>query len=203
MILYELAAILGSWKTEFSSKDFASTFSTPDPRKILHDMVRKGFLERLEYGKYKVRSTREYVMNKNDVRGAYELLKRAKFSYALSGVDAVFAWTGGGYNIDRFFGYYPIHLKILERDVKRCSIFFKSNDKKSFLSETTPRETIFGVFYLLYPLKEVRSEMVKGLKVSPLKETLKFALENKYAFGPAIEMLDKEYNLQLDIRHSG
>ena len=34
--------------------------------------------------------------------------------YALTDVDAVFAWTKGGYNVGRFFGFYPVHIRVRE-----------------------------------------------------------------------------------------
>ena len=58
---YDLWVILGNWKPEFSSYDFGSAFPSPDPRKILYDMTKKGFLERIERGKYKVISPENYA----------------------------------------------------------------------------------------------------------------------------------------------
>jgi len=202
MSYYELWAIMNSWRREFSSVEFARTFPSPNPRKVLYDMAKKGLLEHLEYGKYRVTPMDDYVKTKNDVRGAYELLKKADYPYALSDVDAVFAWTHGGYNVGRFFGYYPVHLKVRENDVEKWKGFFRNNGMKAFLVDETPKETIFGVFYLLHPTKRIESETVEGLKVEPLKETVEFAKKNVYAYEPALEMLDEEYKLGLGIKYS-
>ena len=193
---------MNSWRRQFSNVEFARTFPSPNPRKVLHDMAKKGLLEHLEYGKYRVKPMDDYVKTKNDVRGAYELLKKAEYPYALSDVDAVFAWTHGGYNVGRFFGYYPVHLKVRENDVEKWKRFFRHNGKKAFLVDKTPRETIFGVFYLLRPTKTIESETVEGLKVEPLRETVEFAKKNVYAYEPALEMLDEEYKLGLGIKYS-
>ncbi len=203
MSYYELWAIMNNWRREFSSVEFARTFPSPNPRKVLHDMAKKGLLEHLEYGKYRVKPVDDYVKTKNDVRGAYELLKKAEYPYALADVDAVFAWTRGGYNVGRFFGFYPIHLNVLEKDVEKWRRFFRNNGKKSFLVDTVPKETIFGVFYLLHPSKRIDSETVEGLKVEPLRKTVEFAKKNIYAYEPALEMLDEEYKLGLGVKYSG
>jgi len=186
---YELWAILASWKREFSTAEFERTFPSPNPRKVLHDMAGKGLLEHTGRGTYKVRSMEAYTMMKNDVRAGYELLSTSSFPYALTGVDGVFVWTRGGYNAGRFFGSYPIHLKVFRRDLPSWHSFFSKAGKKSFLAGRRIRETMFGVFYLLYPNVEFDSEILEGLMVEPLRETLEFTRKNNYTFGPAMEML--------------
>lgn len=189
MSYYDLWAILGSWRREFSSAEFAWTFASPDPRKVLHDMVEKGLLEHVERGKYRVRSSGEYAMVENSVSSGYELLARAKLPYALTGVDGVFVWTRGGYNAGRFFGFYPIHLKVLARDLPRWHRFFGRAGKNAFVAERKPEKTMFGLFYVLHPETRFRSETVSELRVEPLTDTLRFCRNNMYTFEPALKML--------------
>ncbi|NWG09389.1 MAG: hypothetical protein HXX80_03615 [Nitrososphaerales archaeon] len=201
MSYYELWAILSNWRREFSSGEFARTFSSPNPRKLLHDMAKKGLLEHMGYGKYRVKSVGDYVRAKNDVRAGYELLRRAELPYELTDVDGVFVWTKGGYNADRFFGFYPIHLKVLRSDVVKWESFFHKAGKKSFLAGTKPKETLFGVFYVLYPEEKIEAEIVEDLKVEPLEKTLEFCRKYTYTFEPALEMLDEEYHLGLGVKY--
>lgn len=201
MSYYELWTILGNWKREFSSGEFARTFVSPNPRKVLHDMAKKGLLEHLGYGKYRVKSVDDYVRIKNDVGGAYGILKKANLQYALTDVDAVFAWTRGGYNVGRFFGFYPVHLKVQESDVAKWKRFFISFGKKSFLVDSIPKETVFGVFYLLHPAERIESETVEGLKADPLAKTVEFCKKNIYTYEPALEMLNEEYKLGLGVKY--
>ncbi len=193
MSYYDLWAILGSWRREFSSAEFGWTFASPNPRKVLHDMVEKGLLEHLERGMYRVRSTGEYARAENDVSLGYELLTKANLTYALTGVDGVFVWTRGGYNAGRFFGFYPIHLKVLARDLARWRSFFAKARKNVFIAERKPERTLFGVFYLLYPETRIRAETVNAFRVEPLSETLRFCRNNIYTFKPALEMLTQQY----------
>jgi len=193
MSYYELWAILGNWRREFSPAEFAWTFASPNPRKVLHDMVEKGLLEHPARGKYSVRSIGDYARTKNDVKAGYELLSEARMPYALTGVDGVFVWTHGGYNAGRFFGFYPIHLKVFARDLSRWRSFFTKSGKNAFIAERKPNRTLFGVFYLLYPATNIRAETVNTLRVEPLSETLRFCRNNIYTFGPALKMLTEQY----------
>src|SRR5712692_5021950 len=104
MSYYDLWAILVNWRREFSTSEFARTFASPDSRKVVHDMARKGFLERKERGWYRVRSIAEYARARNDVGAGYDILVGTEMPYALTGVDGVLVWTHGGYNAGRFFG---------------------------------------------------------------------------------------------------
>jgi hypothetical protein len=45
-------------------------------------------------------------------------VEAAGLKYAFTGLDAVFFWIKGRYNVDRFFAFYPIHLKVNKHDLK-------------------------------------------------------------------------------------
>ena len=202
MSYYELWTILSNWRKDFSSEEFARTFASPDHRKVLHDMTKKGLLDRKGYGRYSVKSVDDYVRSKNDIGAGYELIGKSGLPYALTGVDGVFVWTKGGYNAGRFFGSYPIYMKVLKPDVAKWIKFLADNGRKSMLAGTRPRETLYGVFFVLYPAGAINAETVNGLSVEPLKETVEFCKENVYTFQPALEMLDREYDLGLNVRYS-
>jgi hypothetical protein len=201
MSYFELWNVLGSWKKEFTSKEFASTFASPDANKVLHDMTEKGLLERVGWGKYKVNSSEEYLAKRVNIANSYGLLKQANMRYALTGVDAVFFWTKGGYQVDRFFGFYPIHLKVEKRDLNRWKSFFNSRKERFCIVGQFSRRTLFGVFYALYPEVGFEAEDVGGYCVVPLKETVEFCQKNIYSFEPALEMLDEVYRLDLRVSY--
>lgn len=202
MSYYELWAILNNWRNEFTSEEFARTFASPNPRKVLHDMTSKGLLEHDSYGRYRVKSVGDYVSSKNDINLGYELLRNSNLPYALTDVDGVFVWTKGGYNAGRFFGSYPIHMKVLKSDMAKWKGYLAENGKKAMLGGERPRETLFGVYYVLYPETKITAETKEGLKVEPLKNTVEFCKKNIYTFEPALEMLDEEYALGLKVRYS-
>lgn len=201
MLYSDLWAVLSNWRTEFSSGDFARTFYSPDPNKVLHDMAKKGMLERIGTGRYRVRSGSEYVFMKYNVGKAYEFLSRAELPYALTNVDAVYAWTRGGYNADRFFGFYPVHIKVTRADVPKWRKALADNGWKSIMSGERPRETLFGLFFMLYPEEKIKAERVGSLKAVPLDVTVEFCKNNPFTFEPALEMLDEEYHLGLGVKY--
>ncbi len=201
MSYYELWNILGSWRKEFTSNEFSRTFASPDYNKVLHDMAKKGMLERTGFGRYKVRTPEEYVSSKMDLSKAYGLLSRSEMDYALTDVDAVFIWTKGGYQVDRFFGFFPINLKVRENEMAKWKRFFSSHKQKHITKGSRPRETLFGLFYVLHPDKHVNAKDVDGLKVEPLQQTVKFCKKNIISYEPALEMLDEMYGLHLGVRY--
>ncbi len=198
---YELWAILENWKTDFSIEDFTRAFPSPDPRKVLSDMSNKGFLKRKGRGFYEVVSPENYVKTKNDVDEGYELLKRSRLSYALSRIDGVFVWTNGGYNVNRFFGSYPIYIMIAKSEIKKWKTFLDDNGKKYIIDRTRPTETLYGTYYVLIPENKVESKNINGLNVEPLQNTVDFCLRDPYTYEPALEMLDRKYNLGLGIKY--
>ncbi len=201
MSYHELWAVLSNWRKEFTSGDFARTFYSPDPNKVLHDMANKGMLEHTGTGRYRVRGVNEYVFRRNDIAKGYSLLRSSSLPHALTGVDAVYAWTHGGYNIDRFFGFYPIHVKVRRHDLLEWKKVLARNGFKAFLNSEKPRETLFGPFFILYPEEKLEVAEVDKLKVTPLKETVEFCRKNIFAFEPALEMLDEEYHLGLGVKY--
>lgn len=201
MSYYELWNILWSWRKEFTVQEFSSVFVSPDPNKVLHDMVKKGFLERSGWGKYKVISPEEYLAKRINISKSYDLLKEADMTYALTGPDAVFLWTKGGYQVDRFFGFYPIHLKINRKELEEWKSFFRSRKQRFQVRGQPVRETLFGLFYVLYPEADFDVEELNGFSVIPLKETVDFCQRNIYSFEPALEMLDEMYGLGLKVMY--
>ena len=201
MSYYELWNVLWNWKKEFTVREFSSTFASPDPNKVLHDMTHKGFLERIGWGKYKVSSPEEYLTKRTGISRAYDLLNASGMHYALTGPDAVFFWTKGGYQVDRFFGFYPIHLKVEKKDLKKWERFFSSRKQRLYVKDQPIRQTLFGLFYVLYPEAGFTAEEVKGFCVTPLKEAVVFCRKNIYSYEPALEMLNETYNLGLKIEY--
>jgi hypothetical protein len=193
--------VLWNWKKEFTIREFSSVFVSPDANKVLHDMVKKALLERSGWGKYKVNSPEEYLARRTNISKAYELLNQSGLDYALTDVDAVFFWTKGGYQVDRFFGFYPIHLKVKRRDLKKWKRFFALKKQRFYVKGKPIKETFFGLFYVLHPETDFKTEKVEAFNVDTLKETVKFCKSKIYAYEPALEMLDEMYGLGLKVEY--
>jgi len=148
-----------------------------------------------------VSSPREYSRKRLNIEDAYKLVEKAGMDYAFTGPDAVFLWTKGGYNVDRFFAFYPIHLKVRKSDLEKWKKFFKSEGRRFHVNSESVRRTLFGIFYVLYPEDEFRAEEVEGFKVVPLEETVEFCNRNIYSYEPALEILDEMYGLGLGVKY--
>ncbi|MEM3518646.1 MAG: hypothetical protein QXL52_01635 [Nitrososphaerales archaeon] len=201
MSYHELWNVLWNWKKEFSVKEFSSTFFSPNPNKVLHDMASKGLLEKVGWGKYRVNSPEEYIRKRIDVKQGYNLVKQAGLNYSFTGPDAVFFWTKGGYNADRFFGFYPIHIKVKKSELKEWENFFKLKRRKFYLQDKKINETLFGLFYILYPQERFSSVELEGFKVDPLDEAIKFCKKHIFTHEPALEILDEMYDLGLKVEY--
>lgn len=195
MSYYELWTILGNWKSEFSAEDFAGAFSSPDPRKVLYDLTNKGMLERIGRGVYRVMSPDRYLSSRYNVDAAYDVLRTAKAPYALTDVDGVFVWTKGGYNANRFFGSYPIYIRVMNSDLEYWKKYLSLGRRKCVVGGTKPKETLYGIYFVLLPAARVDFDMVNGLEVDMLKDVVGFCRKDPYTYAPALEMLDGEYDL--------
>ena len=119
----------------------------------------------------------------------------------MTATDGVFVWTKGGYNANRFFGSYPIYVRVLRSDLAKWKRYMADNSRKTVISGERLDETLYGIYYVLFPDDSINSTNIGGLSVEPLNDTIKFCLAEKYTFEPALEMLDKEYNLGLGIKY--
>jgi len=199
MSYHELWNVLWNWRREFTVREFSSVFVSPDPNKVLHDMTKKGLLERTGWGRYRVYSPEECMSIRISISRGYDLLREAGMEYALTGPDAVFFWTKGGYQVDRFFGFYPIHLKVKKNDLGRWKEFFNLKKQRFHVEGQPVRRTLFGLFYVLYPAADFKTEGVGDFRVDPLKDTVRFCRDKIYSYEPALEMLDEMYDLGLKV----
>lgn len=201
MSYYELWTILQTWKKKFSTKEFKKTFPSPDHNKVLHDMTKKRLLDREQRGEYKVNNPLEYARKRFSVSDAYEAVKQAGMKYALTGPDAVFIWTKGGYNTDRSPASYPIHLKIKENQTREWQELLKTHGRKTHTKGKRVNKTLYGTYYILHPKTQFKAVDVDRYKTDPLKDTVKFCKNNIYTYEPALEILDEMYNLGLKIEY--
>lgn len=201
MSYYELWNLLSQWKEGFTAREFSTTFASPDPSKVLHDLCRKGMLAKTGRGKYRVIAQQEYVRTRSDISAAYDRVRAAALPYAFTGVDGVFVWTKGGYNVDRFFGFYPIYLKVRKEDLPMWKAFLRSSGQRFVVEGKPVGETLFGIFYVLRPAGKLPREEVEGYSVEPLNDVVRFCTDNIYAYEPALEILDEMYSLGLDVKY--
>ena len=129
---------------------------------------------------------------------AYLLPNLIGLEYIFTGIDAVFIWTKGGYNIGRSKNSYPVFIDILEKDkIEWQKYFSKLNIKYTFKNERKN-----GIYFVISFSNTIEKEYCEGIPVLPLIKTVEWAKKYSFNFEPALEMLDKMYNLNLGIKYA-
>ena len=202
---FELWKTLWNWKGEesFNTLEFSITFRSNQPRKVLFDLLKIGFIEKSGRNKYRVISPTRLVKEdySEHIRKCYQLLKTSRLKYALTKTDAVTKWTKGAYNANRFFGFHPIQIKIRKKDLAEWKKFFNKNKKDFVVWGKKYRKTLFSVFYILYAEEDFKVKTVYGEPVEPLKDTIEYCQDNIATFEHALEILNEMYGLKLKVKY--
>lgn len=132
------------------------------------------------------------VLSEN-VNFYYNVLSLFGIKYCFTNIDSVFVWTKGGYNISRYRDYYPIFIKVKERDKD----LFEDYCKKLNLKINKNK----GVFYRVIYLRDFEVSHCDNIPVDSLHNTIEFMLKNKYNFQPALEMINEMYNKKIKVKY--
>lgn len=134
-----------------------------------------------------------------DLDDAYLLPNFGGLDYRYTKTDAVYVWTRGGYQIGRNRDDYPIFLDVLGDDLPAWRAFFEGYGVETTVGDR--RDDGDGVYFVLFPQDDFDAEWVDSAAVAPLEETVAWAREYEANFQPALEMLDREYDLGLDVEY--
>jgi hypothetical protein len=181
---------------EFDIDQFRASFPSPSPKKVLSDMNRLGYLERVRRGRYKLVAPQD-VFKRVVSADLSELAtaKEAGLPFAYADSTAVTIWTEGQYWTGFTKGFRPVHIKILAGDADAWRRFFRRRGMRS--ASPGERRTLFGVTHILHASDEVAAVDVGGDPVVPLEEVLEFCRRREATFRPAMEHLDRRYGLGL------
>lgn len=188
------------WETfgrdEFSLQDFNANFPSPQAKKVIHDLISDGYLDRVNRGNYRVKEPQMLISAiVKDSMEKDKILEEAQREYAFCDNDAVGIWTEGYYHTGFTRGFKPVHIQVLRKDLGYWGEFFKKQDVEYAVEGES--KTLFGLTYILHPVSKIAREMKDNTPVMPLKETVKFCKANELTYQPALEYLDKRYRLGL------
>jgi len=192
------------WKTfqreEFSIDQFRSTFPTSQAPKVIHDLVKKGYLERRARGVYKALEPEEFIQTIAENQMDYVLVEKAEKDYAFCENTAVSIWTDGYYWTGFTRGFKPVNVAVRTKDLRFWKDFFRRNG----ISYTVAGEsrTLYGQVYVLHPKERLESVRKNGLRVIPLEDVVSFCLERELAYEPALEYLDERYGIGYETREA-
>jgi hypothetical protein len=181
---------------KFTIDDFRIIFPSPQPAKIIHDLIKLNFIKRVKRGKYQIMKPEDFV--KRIVKTNLEkdtILEKSEKKYAYTNSTAVNIWTDGYYWTDFTKGFKPIHIHILKKDISYWNEFFKKHDVEYVVEGEN--KMLFGLTYILHPKERFTFEIKEGNAVVPLREIVHYCQKNIYLYRPALEYLDKKYNLHI------
>lgn len=140
---------------------------------------------------------KELLAGNLSLSDAYILPGLSGLEHIFTGIDAVFIWTEGGYNIGRSKNSYPIFIEILEKDRKNWEVFFSDfGIKYAFKNERKK-----GIYFVISTAEAIEKGYCRNMPVLPLGKTVEWAQKYRFNFEPALEMLDKKYNLKLGVKY--
>lgn len=128
-----------------------------------------------------------------DVQFYYEAIDLFGVSYCFTGLDAVFVWTQGGYNISRYKRYYPIFIKIKKTEKP----IFEEYCKKWGLRINQKS----GIFYTITYVDSLSPSWCQGIPVDSLEETMTFMQQHPFNFEPALEMIKEMYKKKIPVQY--
>lgn len=127
------------------------------------------------------------------IEEAYVLPQFAGLPFAYTGIDAIYIWTRGGYQVARDEFDYPLFIAVRETDVSAWRRFFDPFGIPVG-TERRPSEAVDEPLQVvLEPRESLEATDVDGRPVVPLTETIGFARANEATFEPALAMLDRMY----------
>lgn len=128
------------------------------------------------------------------VSEAYVLPHFAGLDFAYTGIDAVYVWTRGGYQVARKPEDYPLFLAIEENDLEEWERFFSGWGIPVNQERQSPDDVAGAIQVVLEIQDTVDAEQVDGRPVIPLDETVAFAREHYATFQSALDMLGRMYD---------
>lgn len=185
------------WKAfgreNFSIDQLRSTFPTSQGPKVAHDLVKKGYLKSVSRGVYEAIEPQDFIERIAENESDVVLLETAGKEYAFCDSTGVSIWTDGYYWTGFTRGFKPINVAIRRKDSGFWKRFFKKMGVK-YTFEGKSR-TLYGQVYVLHPRERLIYEKKEGVMVVPLDEVVSFCLKHELVYEPALEYLDKQYNI--------
>ncbi|WEL27483.1 helix-turn-helix domain-containing protein [Haloferax volcanii] len=125
---------------------------------------------------------------------AYVLPQFVGMEYAYTGIDAVYVWTRGGYQVARDPEDYPLFIAVHESELDAWAEFFDRFGIPT-AEERQPADDLDGSIQVIFePEAQIEAEMVDGRPVISLQETVAFANEHYAHFQSALDMLGRMYD---------
>jgi hypothetical protein len=98
----------------FTIDEFRLVFPTSQAPKVIHDLLKKGYVSRVSRGIYRMTEPEDFVRRISEEEADDRFLDDAGKDYAFCDSTAVAIWTDGYYWTGFAKGFRPIHVAIRE-----------------------------------------------------------------------------------------
>ena len=142
-------------------------------KKMFSLLVRAGWIKKISRNAYKCIKPEKAVKGLLDFK-VPELIKEAKKPYAFTNLSAIEIWSDYSY-VQRGIEKSPYFIKILKKDLRYWKEFFNKNNIPNYVNQGST----IGEYVILIPVDKIKPVDKGGLKVEPLKKTLKIAKKNE------------------------
>ncbi len=151
-------------------------------KKIFALLLRTGWIKKNQEGTYSCTNPSDAIKGLLDFR-VPEIIKKAKKTYSFTQLSAVEIWSDFSY-VQRGRERSPYFIKVLQKDLKYWKGFFNDNKIPNYIGSGMT----IGEFVILIPVASISFEEKNGFRVSPLKETIRYA-ESNDMFAYALEYI--------------
>ena len=154
-------------------------------KKIFSILLRAGWVIKESRNSYKCVEPERAIKGLSEFK-VPEVIKEARKPYAFTNLSAIEIWSDYAY-VQRGMEKSPYFIKVLKKDLKYWKGFFNKRNIPNYINEGST----IGEYIILIPAKSIKIVDKDGLKVEPLKKTLKTARENEMHSYAYIYMREK------------
>ncbi|MBI2655847.1 hypothetical protein HYX06_05505 [Candidatus Woesearchaeota archaeon] len=160
-------------------------------KKIFSTLLRAGWIVKASRGTYKCMQPETVIEGLLEFK-VPRLMKEASKPYAFTNLSAIEVWSDYSY-VQRGIEKSPYFIKVLRKDLQYWKRFFNKINIPNYIKEGST----IGEYVILIPVNEIKFDDNGGLKVEPLKDSLKTAKANEM-YSYAYNYMRKKYGTASD-----
>lgn len=142
-------------------------------KKIFSLLLKSGWIKKESRTTYKCIEPEKAIKDLLEFK-VPEIIKKAKKPYAFTNLSAVEIWSDYSY-VQRGMERSPYFIKVLKKDLGYWKEFWNKNNIPNYIKEGST----IGEYVILMPVDKIKAVEKQGLRVEPLKQTLRIAKENE------------------------
>lgn len=155
-------------------------------KKVFSLLLKSGWIKKESRYTYKCVEPEKAIKGLLDFK-VMETMKKAEKQYAFTNLSAVEIWSDYSY-VQRGIERSPYFIEVLKKDLRYWKEFFNKNSIPCYIK----KGSTIGEYVILIPAEKIIAVEKQGLRVEPLKKTLKTARENKM-YSYAYDYMRRKY----------